>query len=80
MRWYRRRRPWQQFVGSAGVIGFLAGAALAGQIMIWCGCFRPGVTPNGEILDYWPGFLIGAAFVGFAASFVASTFWAAMQE
>jgi hypothetical protein len=51
-------------MGSAGVIGTLLGAAAAGQCMIWAGMFRPGTTPNEQILNYWPGFLIGAVLGG----------------
>jgi hypothetical protein len=53
-------------MGSAGVIGSLLGAAAAGQIMISLGMFKPGVTPNDQILSYWPGFLIGAILGGIA--------------
>lgn len=57
---YRFHRTWRsRTTGSAGSIAFFAGAALAGQCMIWIGWFEPGKTPNGEILVYWPGFLCG---------------------
>ena len=64
-----------RFVGSAGGIAFLGGAAIAGQCMIWMGMFRPGTTPNSEILAYWPGFLLGGVFFGFLATFAARTFY-----
>lgn len=51
-------------MGSAGLIGALLGAALSGQVMIWLGMFKPGVTPNEQILNYWPGFLTGATLGG----------------
>lgn len=51
-------------MGSAGLLGSMFGAAAAGQLMIWLGFFRPGVTPNEQILGYWPGFLTGAAVGG----------------
>jgi hypothetical protein len=51
-------------MGSAGVIGSLLGAAAAGQCMIWLGMFKPGTTPNEQILNYWPGFLTGAVLGG----------------
>jgi hypothetical protein len=50
--------------GSAGVLGFLLGAFAAGQVMIWLGFFKPGVTPHSEILDHWPGFFTGAVLGG----------------
>ena len=80
LRWLYFRRPRHRFVGAAGVIGAMAGAAIAGQLMIWAGCFRPGVTPNDQILDYWPGFLAGAAVLGFATSFAARVLWAMVSE
>jgi hypothetical protein len=65
---FHRRRHRSRMVGSAGILGFMAGAFLAGKVMIWCGFFRPGVTPNGVILDYWPGFLLGGAIGGTIAA------------
>jgi hypothetical protein len=62
---FRRRESGRtKVMGSAGVIGSLLGAAGAGQIMIWLGLFKPGVTPNEQILHYWPGFLVGAILGG----------------
>jgi hypothetical protein len=80
MHWFGYRRPRSRFVGSAGMVGAMAGAAIAGQVMIWCGIFRPGTTPNDQILDYWPGFAAGAAIVGFAASFLARLMWTAISD
>jgi hypothetical protein len=71
----RRNRPRTRFVGSAGMIAFLAGLALSGQVMIWLGMFKPGVTPNSQIIEYWPGFLFGGALLGFLASFAARIFY-----
>lgn len=69
---YRFHRTWRsRTTGSAGAIAFLAGAALAGQCMIWLGWFEPGKTPNGQILDYWPGFLFGGLLLGVPALLVA---------
>jgi hypothetical protein len=51
-------------MGSAGAIGSLLGAAAAGQLMVWFGMFKPGVTPSAQILNYWPGFLTGAIVGG----------------
>lgn len=53
-------------MGGAGLIGSLLGAAAAGQAMIWLRMFKPGVTPNEQILNYWPGFLTGAVLGGVA--------------
>ena len=65
---WKPNRNRSRAIGATGVIGFLAGAAMAGQLMMWLGCFSPGKTPSIEILDYWPGFLAGGLIVGFAAS------------
>jgi hypothetical protein len=80
--WYGRRwnRNQSRFVGGAGTVGFMAGAALAGQSMIWMGFFKPGETPNSQVLNYWPGFLTGGLALGFAAAFAARLIWSAMQE
>lgn len=60
----RQKSARTKVMGSAGVLGSLFGAAGAGQIMIWLGFFKPGVTPNEQILHYWPGFLVGAVVGG----------------
>ena len=39
--------------------------------MIWLGWFEPGKTPNGQILNYWPGFLLGGLLLGIPALLVA---------
>ncbi len=70
------RSPYRRVIGAAGVLGALGGAFLAGQAMIAVGWFRPGVTPNAEILAYWPGFLTGALIVGFTASGLARVLFA----
>lgn len=62
----RQKSARTKVMGSAGVLGTLFGAAGAGQIMIWLGFFKPGVTPNEQILQYWPGFLVGALVGGVA--------------
>lgn len=67
----RPRRIRSRVVGSAGGIAFVAGVVIAGQFMIWMGMFKPGTTPNSEILDYWPGFLAGGVLLGFPAAFFA---------
>ncbi len=74
MRW-RYRTPRRRFIGAAGVVGALVGASLAGQLMIVCGAFRPGVTPNVEILAWWPGFLAGALLGGGGLSGLARWWW-----
>ncbi len=71
----RPKRIRSRFVGSAGGIAFVAGAAIAGQCMIWLGMFKPGVTHNSEILNYWPGFLAGGLLLGFFAAIVARIFY-----
>lgn len=58
-------------MGGAGTIGSLLGAAAAGQAMIWLGLFKPGSTPNEKILDYWPGFLVGASVGGLTCASLA---------
>lgn len=60
----RYESPRTKVMGSAGVLGSLLGAIASGQIMIWVGLFKPGVTPNEQILQYWPGFLAGAVVGG----------------
>ncbi len=75
LREMRPKRICSRFVGSAGGIAFVAGAAFAGQCMIWLGMFKPGVTPNSEILAYWPGFLTGAVLLGFPAAIAAPIFY-----
>lgn len=75
-----RRSPRTIASGSAGMLGFLAGMALTGQIMIWAGCFERGKTPAMEVLDYWPGFLIGGLTVGFGAVFAARKLYDMFHE
>jgi hypothetical protein len=41
------------------------------ECMIWLGWFEPGKTPNGQILNYWPGFLLGGLLLGIPALLVA---------
>jgi hypothetical protein len=77
---YHRRRHRSRMAGSAGVVGFMAGAFLAGKVMIGCGLFRPGVTPNGVILDHWPGFLIGGVVGGSLAALGVRLLMARMEE
>jgi hypothetical protein len=69
------KRVRTRFVGSAGGIAFLSGAAVAGKCMMWIGMFKPGLTPNSEILNYWPGFLLGGAVLGFPAAYAARLFY-----
>ena len=71
LREFKPKRIRTRFVASAGGIAFVAGAAIAGQFVIWMGLFRPGTTPNSEILGYWPGFLVGGVLLGFPAAFAA---------
>ncbi|MEQ1904742.1 MAG: hypothetical protein ABL888_11190 [Pirellulaceae bacterium] len=66
-----RRSPRTVASGSAGAIAFFAGVALAGQIMLWAGCFELGKTPAIKVLDYWPGFLTGGLLLGIPAVFTA---------
>lgn len=63
-----RRRARSRVMGSAGGLAFMAGVFLAGKIMIWLGMLSPGQTPNSEILNYWPGFLIGGCVLGIPAA------------
>lgn len=77
---FRYRGPHQRFTGSAGVVGAMAGAFAAGKIMIWCGLFKPGITASLDIIDYWPGFLTGAAVGGFALSLIARVIWNRIHE
>lgn len=75
---FRERHPRRirsRFVGSAGGLAFLGGAAIAGKCMIWLGMFQPGVTPNGDILSYWPGFLVGGMVLGIPAAIAARIFY-----
>ncbi len=60
LHWLRFRRK-RGLRGGASLVGFLAGTFLAGRLMMALGWFTLGVTPNGDILDYWPGFLTGGA-------------------
>ncbi len=76
----RPKRMRSRFVGSAGGIAFVAGAALAGQCMIWMGMFQPGKTPNSTILNYWPGFLTGGVLLGFPAAYLARRFYDSMHS
>lgn len=71
----RAKRIRSRFVGSAGSIAFVAGTAFAGKCMIWLGMFKPGITPNEDILAYWPGFLIGGVVLGGAAAAAARIFY-----
>jgi hypothetical protein len=69
--WLYDHPPRQRFVGGAAVLGGLLGVFLGGRVMIWFGLFQPGVTPNGEILRYWPGFLVGISVGAFVCSIAA---------
>lgn len=71
----RAKRIRSRFVGSAGGIAFVAGVAFAGKCMIWLGMFKTGITPNGEILAFWPGFLTGGVVLGFPAAAAARVFY-----
>lgn len=75
LRELRPKRIRSRFVGSAGGIAFVAGAVLAGQCMIWLGFFKPGTTPNSEILNYWPGFLFGGVLLGLPAAIGSRIFY-----
>lgn len=76
----RPRRVRSRVMGSAGGLAFMAGALLAGKIMIWLGMFSPGQTPNSEILDYWPGFLIGGCVLGVPAAIGARVLYDRFQS
>ncbi len=43
--------------------------------MIWMGLFKPGITPNEEILADWPGFRVVGVVLGFAAVQATSIFY-----
>ncbi|MCC6511401.1 MAG: hypothetical protein IT423_20040 [Pirellulaceae bacterium] len=80
---WRETRPKRirgRFIGAAGVLGFMGGAALAGQMMIWFGWFQPGTTPNSQIIDYWPGFLTGGLLLGFTATWLARRLYAHLHS
>ncbi len=62
------------------MVGSLGGLAIAGKLMIWWGCFQPGVTPSFTILDYWPGFLTGGILGGTACSWGARMLWSWWQD
>jgi hypothetical protein len=75
----RYRSPRSKVMGSTGVLGSLLGAFVSGQIMIWLGFFRPGQTPNEQILNYWPGFLVGAAVGGVICAILAFGAYSVIQ-